>query len=974
MKIDINKWDIIKKIIVIFILSLLISLSIGIFLFDKNVLVYKQMIQDKISIYSSCKNFLPLVRYSSLCFIGISLILLFFGFLLRSKKALAYTECLRMQTMSFVPLIFLAFGRFFYGKAVNYIFILPLFPIFLSIILAAVVHLNLILYFDFNVFRSCSEYLKRHFHIRKKIYLIFTILILSSLLIHIFVQNPHFQRFSSHRYFLGDEPKYLRMAYSLATDRDLDVSDEFVIEEGLEAAKERILKTGSRIFGHLSIIGLDGKIYHLHMPGLSMFILPGLLLDLTCYPIEIEPSQPYINFQQFPIKLFFTRLWLLTIGILSFLLLARLIYHFFNSLFLLAILLLLFILSSPVPGFVFQLYPELLAFFLILLVLNSILFPFKIKYLSELFIVLGIGFFPWLHQRFLLLTLSLYLAFFINEAIFRKNLKKTLILTFLLFLTSLPYFYYFYSITGNLMPNSMHKFYGETFSRLAMFPLGFFGHLFDDTRGMIWIYPWTTLALIGIYWGIKFDKKRIMLLLILFVPYYFSVCFHPAWHGMTEEPGRYIVAIFSLMLLFLGYSLKTFFKRPTYPQMFLYVSILIIILLNKKFLFFIPDFGGSYVTPYHINQMFKCGFFVVFVCCLVALVNRLEKRKWSLISWKHPFLSIKNLYIETKCSFPSIIVRKYISFLLLVFLATYVGVYFKNWNNKMMSTPLLASINKIKVSKNLRLIRKENPKEITEKTDKTFVQLFKNTYSFLIEPPLSKAHIRLGNPTFLEKIPKGCYEVKIKIDNYFNRNMIITLDFMEKTRQLNFKKAEKGITASMTFFLFKDRYISTDLHLMINGQESKNISGTLEICPLSCLTYGKDLILRPRPKENPKPIKKVGKNRYRLFFIMNAAEVKKKIKFFLFTKTYPDIFNRKNETLIASKEEWISKKKSPIRVNMRFRLPSDFQDEKSGLVLLATDENNHLLRCQSLWLNTQKTYWNFLKRPISSSNNIIFGF
>lgn len=95
----------------------------------------------------------------------------------------------------------------------------------------------------------------------------------------------------------------------------------------------------------------------------------------------------------------------------------------------------------------------------------------------------------------------------------------------MLFIVSLPYLYYFYFITGNPLPNSMHSFYGRSFLRIDKLPLGFFGHLFDRSVGMIWVFPWTVFSLIGIYWGLKIDRKKVIPLLVVFFPYYLMTCF-----------------------------------------------------------------------------------------------------------------------------------------------------------------------------------------------------------------------------------------------------------------------------------------------------------------------------------------------------------------------------------------------------------------------------------------------------------------
>jgi hypothetical protein len=244
----------------------------------------------------------------------------------------------------------------------------------------------------------------------------------------------------------------------------------------------------------------------------------------------------------------------------------------------------------------------------------------------------------------------------------------------------------------------------------------------------------------------------------------------------------------------------------------------------------------------------------------------------------------------------------------------------------------------------------------------------------LYESPQRKAHIGLGNALFYEKIPRGCYEVNVKMGDAVDEDTKVALDFMGEIKELDFQKTTDAIVASTTFFLYTDRYIPPELILTFKGAKSKKISGQVEIVPISCLTYGKDFILRPRPKEIPKPIRKKGKDQYSLYFIVNTKKEKKKIRFFLYTQEFPNRMDLKKEVLLASGEDWISRKTGLLRMEMRFALPADFLEKTSGMALFAKDENDQTLKCRSLWLNTHKTFWSFLKKPTSSPKNVIFDF
>ncbi len=958
-----DKKSIVRKVIYTLIIAFILSISGGIFLFDMNLIVYKRSIQDASSIYSNLQNLLPLIKYSLLFFIGISFITILLSFLLRAKRALNYIESLNYQITTFIPFLFLAFGRFFYGKAFKFSFFFSMFPLFIGIILAIVVHLNLILYFDFNAFRFCYIYLKNNSRNRRRILSTFMVLFLCNLLISKHVDRDHFERFTSHRLFIGDEPKYIRMTYSLATDKNLDVSDEFVVEEGLEVAKKRILEKGSRKFGSLSIIGKDEKIYHIHMPGLSALILPGFILDMSIFPSKTGTSEPGLRLEKFPSKLLYTRLCLLMIGIFSFFLLARLIFRFFNSQSLLITLLLLFIFSSPGPDFMFQIYPEFAASLFTLLVLNALLFPFKNKYLNYLFIVLGIGFLPWLHQRFILISLGLYSVLIINEIILRKNYKKVVILSLLLIVTSLPYFYYFYSITGSPMPNSMYKLLGRDFLRIGMFPFAFFGHLFDHSRGMIWLYPWTALALIGIYWGLKFDQKRTIMLLTVFAPYYLLTCFHFTWHGVTKEPGRFLVAIFPLLLFFLAYTIKAFVNRPKYLPLFFYTAILVMAVLNKNTGFLYFEFVRRNTVHSQIIQFIECIFIIGILFSSAILSDKLSDKNFGSIPLNKITNYLTGLYSGIKNSFLVKRIPKSIIPLLLLFLIAYLLVFIKNWDTRTMSTPFLTSLYKMNSYRSFQMAPKEKPEEIVGKSDRNFVKIFESVYNFQKEPSSKTTVIPLENTSFYVKAPRGCYEVKLELDTSFQENEFVELSFLGKIKKLDFTKSSKGTLASAIYFLFEEKIVSPRLKLMFPYSVSKQISGKLEIRLIPCLVFSKDLILRPIPKSGPKPVRKEGKNQYKLVFIANTNEVRKKYRFYLYTQKFPHKINRKEEVLLASTEEVLTKKGGPSIVNIKFLLTPSQMKKNSALALFVQDAKNNLLNCKSLLLKTNKKSWSLIKNP-----------
>jgi hypothetical protein len=420
-----------------------------------------------------------------------------------------------------------------------------------------------------------------------------------------------FRRFRTHQSFHGDEPKYMRMIHSLAKYGSLDLSNIWGSKEEMEKVKKEIIESGSKRFGDFYIIGVNGGIYPMHMPGLALLLAPGYLLDSILYtnvPGKAPASLPFL-----PLSLYFTRLSLIALSILTLLLLFRMLYHQFENLFFVSVLLVLFLLNSPFSGYSSQVYPSVPATLFCLLALNSILRPFKNKGLNDLFIIVGIGFLPWFHQRFIFLSLGLFLGFLIVRENARISFKRVFVISLILIILSLSYFYYFYFITGNPSPLSISKLFGKVYARANIIPLGFFGNFFSRTSSVIWTYPWIILFFFGIYWGFKKDWRLTVVLLIISIPYYLMCSAAVSWNGVVQPVGRYLVPLFPVFLIFAGKTIQDIFEKFSYPKLFFYMGYILLIFLNKKIWFINFNFSYTYIEHADLIWIIKSTIIIFFL-------------------------------------------------------------------------------------------------------------------------------------------------------------------------------------------------------------------------------------------------------------------------------------------------------------------------------------------------------------------------
>lgn len=400
--------------------------------------------------------------------------------------------------------------------------------------------------------------------------------------------------------FSGDEPKYLRLVHTLAEDADLDISNFWGSEAQIARLRETAPSSGTRRSGHLYIFGKKSGIYSLHLPGLAVLTYPGYVADVLLFPLESARASSNLDF--LPAKLYFTRLSLVIIALLSLLALFRLLGSVFSPL-LTSLLFLPLLFNSPFLRFTVQLYPDGPALLFCLLGLNCIFRPFRDRRLNDVLFAFCLAFLPWLHQRFIFLSLGLYLLFLFLTPKKPASRRRILLVSLALLASSLPYFYYFYSITGDPSPASLSREYGQRFISLGILPLGFFGQVFSTREGLLWFYPWTSFFLFGFYYGFKRRMRQTGALLMAFFPYYLVCSTAFPWSGASAPVGRFAVALLPIYLLFTGFTVEDLSRRFSWKKLFYYASVILLIFLNHQFSVLRLDIGHTRVTPSELGRI-----------------------------------------------------------------------------------------------------------------------------------------------------------------------------------------------------------------------------------------------------------------------------------------------------------------------------------------------------------------------------------
>lgn len=938
-------WAGILKIVGSLFLLIGISLSINQFLLSLRVMNLNLHTSEGSIIFTNSGDFSRFFFSSVfLLFMVLYLLVTIRALVLKRRSLQPWPDILWKQTLTYSPLLFLVFCSFFAGKAVSFIISIPLLPLSLVLILLITMGMSFNIHFktgkipDLSSLKSGNEWI-----------IVFVLLVFVLVFIHFLTIKPNYSRFNSHRLLIGDEPKYLRMTNSLADDKDLDLSNDFedISQDQVELEKKNILAAKSRRFGHLSIIGKNGGIYHLHMPGLSFILLPGYILDKAFFSEETQNSSipTYI-----PARLFFLSLWILGIGILIFLLAARIIYYWLKSVLFMLIFLVLFMFYSPIPEFIVQIYPEATACLIALLVMNAVFYPFKPAWINRMFIVVGIGFLPWLHQRYIPLALGLFIAFVIGNISPQKRFKPIVVVSSLLVVASLPYFYYFYSITGSPLPNSLYSLYGESFTRLNVLPLGMFGNFFDISQGIIWLYPWTLFAFTGAYWCFKYHLKIAWMLFLIFIPYYLTICFHVTWTGLNPKPGKYLVAVFPVLLIFSLYTLISFLKQPNYLHLGLYAGLVLSIILNKKFEFIRFDFKGSFVNGSHIFHM---GLIILLLLGLYLVLYVIDKKNWgqatgfSLIKIQRKLLSTckylsKNHYV-TSFSFSLFIIVP----LVFIFYLTFSG------NFSLFQDSFFSRIRKAGRYKELILTAAKDQEKKLIKGEKKFREIFSNKYDFSLNENSVTDEIKLEKTGFYQEIFQGAYKIEI-LSNSEKEKIGMAVNFLSQRKKLNLIEKEGDLRNTAVFFIFKNRFVPPELVLRSIFPTDVSIEGNVKISPVPAFCFGEDLILRPVGEWNPVK-KKKSKQVYSLLLMGNSIGSGRNYKISIFTLRKKNKFDPGKEELLAEKEYHFFDTETH-RIELDFKLKKKDYLDLDGLALVVSRADQRSMRCRSILYATGNDY------------------
>jgi hypothetical protein len=372
----------------------------------------------------------------------------------------------------------------------------------------------------------------------------------------------------------GDEPKYLRLCENFYQGLGLDVSHQQRMEDlGLayrppltrnltlfaEAVREdaRYLAADARTlvkeglgfqFNRAQFVdgwflrGRNGAFYQVHNPGLSFILFPAYFLDRHFFATRAGYQDV------FPIDLPATNLLIVLLWSAWSILIFRLLRAWTAHDGLAWILAAAVMLTMPVSAFGFQIYPEVSAGIIVCLVSLWLLFkqPDDGPLWAAMLSGAAVGFLPWLHVRFLLMSV----VFVVWAAVTLQRRRVPFVAMYALLMTGLCL--YSYHLTGSLRPDAMYETEGgaapwrlqDALQSMVSYPL-------DRIWGFLPHAPVYLFALPG-WWLTARRQPRVALLAALLIS---ALVVPSAGHGFSAAgatPLRHLVAIVPLAMIPVG--------------------------------------------------------------------------------------------------------------------------------------------------------------------------------------------------------------------------------------------------------------------------------------------------------------------------------------------------------------------------------------------------------------------------------------
>lgn len=398
----------------------------------------------------------------------------------------------------------------------------------------------------------------------------------------------------------GDEPHYIMVSYSMLTDGDLDLFNNYYENRDYLIWHDR---EGSPVGYAHTKKGAAGpqQEFSMHTAGLPAYLLPFLAVG------------NWIG-QAWAIHLF-TRLGMI-IPAAAFL---ALLFLAFRRLALKRRLALgvagLAGLTCPILFFSYHIFTELPAALLCLFAFYHLWPSRSPGILPRIFVGLALGALPWLGPKYIFLAAPLGVLWLVREIQWKWNWAKAAALVIPAFALGIFFLWHTYALFGTWNPSAFYVGAGgDILDKNPVFKVGHEGDLLgaaavagetalsywvDQREGLLAFAPWLLLAVAG--WIGMFSSKETrhlaLWLLALIGPFYLLYSL-TGFNGGHSPPARAMTAMIWALLMPAAWMVQKGFERArelTFILVILSLSISIVLLTHPTFLYHDFDVPASHI-------------------------------------------------------------------------------------------------------------------------------------------------------------------------------------------------------------------------------------------------------------------------------------------------------------------------------------------------------------------------------------------
>jgi hypothetical protein len=398
----------------------------------------------------------------------------------------------------------------------------------------------------------------------------------------------------------GDEPRYLRYAESFYQGHGIDISQKVSFDRFVPGSADRgrqFLLFADRaaaaltgVFGdairwvrgeydrfagprsrNSFIKGKDGGIYQLQMPALATLLYPFYYVDRVYLNTESGSRN------EFPKRLLVTGTAVLALYVLWGAVIYRFLVRYTGRPLLSWALALTGLTTIPIAPFNFQYYPEVAAGIIVWTALYVALFgrdrPPRAAFVHGVLL----GLLPWLHVRFLIVSLVCASAFLIRLP---HNLRTRMAFAagYLSLLGLLGT--YFYDVTGSVLPTAMYALSGHGRLDIPGIRNGLAGLMLDRTYGILPYSPIYVLAFLGLWPVLSCRQRGTTWLWIVAGSLVLLAAAYVPWFAGSSTPARLIVAVVPFALLPLAHAFLLFGKNRIFAVV---AGLLLVVSIHNAF-------------------------------------------------------------------------------------------------------------------------------------------------------------------------------------------------------------------------------------------------------------------------------------------------------------------------------------------------------------------------------------------------------